>query len=242
MRRLVKDPVAYRYEHADGLKCTMLLMNGLVRDFNFAAYRGRLAHALVHADVPAHARRPHHAGQFLQPAGEPHGEDVPDRQAHLSRGADAAHHRADRGRRGEPVPRAGALSKRRTWPSATSRPRNRRTGGPNHADTPHISSDHRGRGRGRGGSAEPAQAHRHHRHHLPAALARAAHGRPLPGRLSLRRRVAQAGHEGGLALRGPEARGRPERRRAPRNSASRSIRPSPRRCAAAATNWRWTRC
>ena len=38
MRRLVKDPVAYRYQHADGLKCTMLLMNGLVRDFNFAAY------------------------------------------------------------------------------------------------------------------------------------------------------------------------------------------------------------
>jgi len=37
MRRLVKDPVAYRYEHADGLKCTMLLMSGLVRDFNFAA-------------------------------------------------------------------------------------------------------------------------------------------------------------------------------------------------------------
>jgi len=38
MRRLVKDPVAYRYEHADGLKCTMLLLNGLVRDFNFAAF------------------------------------------------------------------------------------------------------------------------------------------------------------------------------------------------------------
>ena len=38
MRRLVRDPVAYRYEHADGLKCTMLLMTGLVRDFNFAAY------------------------------------------------------------------------------------------------------------------------------------------------------------------------------------------------------------
>ena len=45
MRRLVKDPVAYRYEHADGLKCTMLLMNGLVRDFNFAAYvEGRASH------------------------------------------------------------------------------------------------------------------------------------------------------------------------------------------------------
>ena len=38
MRRLVKDPVAYRYEHSDGLKCTMLLMNGMIRDFNFAAY------------------------------------------------------------------------------------------------------------------------------------------------------------------------------------------------------------
>jgi hypothetical protein len=36
-RALVKDPVAYQYEHADGLKCTMLLMGGLVEDFNFAA-------------------------------------------------------------------------------------------------------------------------------------------------------------------------------------------------------------
>jgi len=37
MRRLVKNPVAYRYEHADGLMSTMLLMSGLVEDFNFAA-------------------------------------------------------------------------------------------------------------------------------------------------------------------------------------------------------------
>jgi len=37
MRAMVKDPVAYNYEHNDGLKCTMLLMNGLLRDFNFAA-------------------------------------------------------------------------------------------------------------------------------------------------------------------------------------------------------------
>jgi len=36
MRRLVKDPVAYRYEHEDGLRSTMLLMEGLVADFNFA--------------------------------------------------------------------------------------------------------------------------------------------------------------------------------------------------------------
>ena len=37
MRRIVKNPVAYRYKHADGLMCTMLLMSGLVRDFNFSA-------------------------------------------------------------------------------------------------------------------------------------------------------------------------------------------------------------
>lgn len=37
MQRVVKQPVAYRYEHTDGLMCTMLLMSGLVRDFNFAA-------------------------------------------------------------------------------------------------------------------------------------------------------------------------------------------------------------
>ncbi len=33
----VKEPVAYRFEYADGLKATMLLMNGLVEDFTFAA-------------------------------------------------------------------------------------------------------------------------------------------------------------------------------------------------------------
>jgi len=37
MRRLVKDPIAYRYEHADGLLCTMMLLGGLVQDCNFAA-------------------------------------------------------------------------------------------------------------------------------------------------------------------------------------------------------------
>lgn len=37
MQRLVKNPVAYVYEHEDGLRGAMLLMSGLVRDFNFAA-------------------------------------------------------------------------------------------------------------------------------------------------------------------------------------------------------------
>ena len=37
MREWVKDPIAYRFEYADGLKATMLLMNELVDDFTFAA-------------------------------------------------------------------------------------------------------------------------------------------------------------------------------------------------------------
>lgn len=42
MRQWVKEPVAYRFEYADGTKATMLLMNGLVGDFTFAArLRGR---------------------------------------------------------------------------------------------------------------------------------------------------------------------------------------------------------
>ena len=36
IRKMVKDPVAYRIEYTDGLKATMLLMNGLVADFTFA--------------------------------------------------------------------------------------------------------------------------------------------------------------------------------------------------------------
>lgn len=37
IREWVTDPVAYRFEYADGLKATMLLLNGLVGDFTFAA-------------------------------------------------------------------------------------------------------------------------------------------------------------------------------------------------------------
>lgn len=37
MRAWVKEPIAYRFEYADGTRATMLLMNGLVQDFTFAA-------------------------------------------------------------------------------------------------------------------------------------------------------------------------------------------------------------
>jgi hypothetical protein len=37
IRQWVKDPAVYRFEYADGLRAIMLLMNGLVEDFTFAA-------------------------------------------------------------------------------------------------------------------------------------------------------------------------------------------------------------
>ena len=37
IREWVKDPVAYRIDYADGTRATMLLLNGLVADFTFAA-------------------------------------------------------------------------------------------------------------------------------------------------------------------------------------------------------------
>jgi hypothetical protein len=37
MKEWVKAPVLHRVEYADGLKATMLLLNGLVKDFTFAA-------------------------------------------------------------------------------------------------------------------------------------------------------------------------------------------------------------
>ncbi len=37
IREWVKEPVAYRFQYRDGLRATMLLMNGLVGDFTFSA-------------------------------------------------------------------------------------------------------------------------------------------------------------------------------------------------------------
>jgi hypothetical protein len=37
LKAMVPNPIAYHYQHRDGLKCTMILFGGLVRDFTFAA-------------------------------------------------------------------------------------------------------------------------------------------------------------------------------------------------------------
>ena len=44
--QFVRDPVAYRFDYADGLKATMFLLNGLVEDFTFAARLKRQAEPL----------------------------------------------------------------------------------------------------------------------------------------------------------------------------------------------------
>lgn len=37
MHRIVDDPRAYQYEHLDGFKCTLIMLNGLLADLNFVA-------------------------------------------------------------------------------------------------------------------------------------------------------------------------------------------------------------
>ena len=52
MKQWVKDPVAYRIEYADGLQATMLLLNGLVQDFTFAArFKGEARAASRHSST-----------------------------------------------------------------------------------------------------------------------------------------------------------------------------------------------
>jgi len=46
MKQWTKQPVCYRFEYADGLKATMLQLNGLVKDFTFAAKIGGQAEPL----------------------------------------------------------------------------------------------------------------------------------------------------------------------------------------------------
>ncbi|MHB1935551.1 MAG: hypothetical protein ACYCOR_03100 [Acidobacteriaceae bacterium] len=37
MHRMATNPLAYHYQYRDGLRCTMILFDGMLRDFNFAA-------------------------------------------------------------------------------------------------------------------------------------------------------------------------------------------------------------
>ena len=78
-----KEPVAYRFEYADGLKATMLQLNGLVGDFTFAAKLKSEAEPLSTLFyLPDNPQR----RLFRRPDVQSRG-DVPHRQSALSRRA-----------------------------------------------------------------------------------------------------------------------------------------------------------
>ena len=52
MRELVADPISYRITYADGLRATMLIMNGLVGDFNFVRVSNALRRSCCSGWVP----------------------------------------------------------------------------------------------------------------------------------------------------------------------------------------------
>lgn len=55
----VEDPIAYHYQHRDGVKCTMILLNGLVGEWSFAA---RLAGRRKLLSTQMYLRMPSSAG------------------------------------------------------------------------------------------------------------------------------------------------------------------------------------
>ena len=83
--KLVKKPAAYLIEYRDGLKATLLMLNGAVKDFNFAA---RVKGKGVHVDaVLSDAGAERHL--FGVPR-EQDRRDVRDGEGAVSGGADAA--------------------------------------------------------------------------------------------------------------------------------------------------------
>jgi hypothetical protein len=81
LRRMVKDPVAYRFEYADGVKATMLLFNGVVNDITFAARLKGQAEPLSSLMLlgPDHGTQPHnfdalvwHIEQFIKTGQSPY--------------------------------------------------------------------------------------------------------------------------------------------------------------------------
>ena len=82
----MKSPVAYRIEYADGTKATMLLMNGLVQDFTFAArLKGQAEPLSTLFYLPPNPNVVVLRGADVEGRG-----DVPDGQGSLSDRANAA--------------------------------------------------------------------------------------------------------------------------------------------------------
>ena len=105
MQRLIKDPVAYCYEHEDGLRSTMLLMAGLVKDFNFAARMddNKIFSTQMYLPMPDGRTT---LANFFSPLVNNMEQMFLTGKADVSRGADASDNRPDRGRCGKPLPEA----------------------------------------------------------------------------------------------------------------------------------------
>ena len=103
IREWVKDPVAYRIEYNDGTRATMLLMNGLVSDFTFAArLKGQAEPLSTLFYLPPNPNVVYSAALMSKAE-----ETVPHRQAALPDRADAAHDRPGRSLRPVAGDRAG---------------------------------------------------------------------------------------------------------------------------------------
>jgi hypothetical protein len=54
-KRLARDPIGYFYEHNDGFRTAMFMMNGLVTDFTYAGQRrdtGEIASCIMYLPMP----------------------------------------------------------------------------------------------------------------------------------------------------------------------------------------------
>ena len=82
VRTIVEDLIAYHYQHRDGLKCTMILLNGLVGEWNFAA---RLVGRRKLLSTQMYLRMPSQAGTLATffTVGQQRGENVHQRKTYV---------------------------------------------------------------------------------------------------------------------------------------------------------------
>ena len=98
MPGLARSPFMYRIEYADGLKGTLVMLTGLVKDFTVAVADQRPGRSPLDPDVSSRNAPWPDAAQLLQSPVASHRDHVPDRKAPLPRRADPADDGHSRGR------------------------------------------------------------------------------------------------------------------------------------------------
>ena len=84
LKEIVKDPIAYQYEHNDGLKSTMILMNGLVQGFQLCRLHRFRRRDSFNTDVSPDATRSDDVGELLLTIGQQYRANVFNRRGDLS--------------------------------------------------------------------------------------------------------------------------------------------------------------